>query len=125
MTPSTGEGVEQGQPQIAIAATSGAREELCSGGQKEGRELGLVEEGVWVLTKASNQAGNGRRKELDVGGGAAALAARRWPIPVGVGLGRARGCSEEMEGKARRSWSRGIRMGRHGWPARRSARQSA
>ena len=86
---------------------------------------GWVEEGVWVLTKASNQAGNGRRKELDVGGGAAALAARRWPIPVGVGLGRARGCSEEMEGKARRSWSRGIRMGRHGWPARRSARQSA
>ena len=42
MTPSTGEGVEQGQPQIAIAATSGAREELCSGGEKEGRELGLV-----------------------------------------------------------------------------------
>ena len=67
MTPSTGEGVEQGQPQIAIAATSGAREELCSGGEKEGCELGLVEEGVWVLTKASNQAGNGRRKELDVG----------------------------------------------------------
>jgi len=91
----------------------------------EGRLLGWVEEGVWVLTKASNPAGNGRRKELDVGGGAAALAARRWPIPVGVGLGRARGCSEEMEGKARRSWSRGIRMGRHGWPARRSARQSA
>ena len=78
-----------------------------------------------MLTKASNQAGNGRRKELDVGGGAAALAARRWPIPVRVGLGRARGCSEEMEGKARRSWSHGIRMGRHGWPARRSARQSA
>ena len=52
MTPSTGEGVEQGQPQIAIAATSGAREELCSGGEKEGRELGLVEEGMGVLTAA-------------------------------------------------------------------------
>jgi len=34
VTPSTGEGVEQGQPQTAIAATSGAREELCSGGEK-------------------------------------------------------------------------------------------
>ena len=28
---------------------------------------GWVEEGVWVLTKASNQAENGWRKELDVG----------------------------------------------------------
>ena len=44
---------------------------------------------------------HGKRKELDVGGGASALAARRWPIPVRVGLGRARGCSEEIEGKAR------------------------
>ena len=52
VTPSTGEGVEQGQPQTTIAATSGAREELCSGGEKEGRELGLVEEGMGLLTTA-------------------------------------------------------------------------
>ena len=63
----------------------------------EGRLLGWVEEGVWVLTKASNPAGNGRRKELDVGGGAAALAARRWPIPVGVEHGRACCCAVEVE----------------------------
>ena len=66
VTPSTGEGVEQGQPQTAIAATSGAREELCSGGEKEGRELGLVEEGMGVLTMASNRAGNGWTKGVDI-----------------------------------------------------------
>jgi len=35
----------------------GAREELCSGREKEGRRLGWVEEGVGGLTTASNQWG--------------------------------------------------------------------
>ena len=56
-----------------------------------------------MLTKASNPAGNGRRKELDVGGGAAALAARRWPIPVGVEHGR----------PAAARWRWRMRLGRH------------
>jgi len=87
----------------------------------EGRLLGWVEEGVWVLTKASNPAGNGRRKELDVGGGAAALAARRWPIPVGVEHGRACCCAVEVEDEvgeapAERTGG-GARLGMAGTPA--------
>ena len=46
MTPSTSEGMKGGRPRTAITATMGAREELCSGREKEGRRLGWVEEGV-------------------------------------------------------------------------------
>ena len=53
VTPSTGERVEGGRHQTAIVAASGAREELCSDREKEGRELGRVEEGTGVLTMAS------------------------------------------------------------------------
>ena len=52
MTPSMGEGVEQGQPQIAIVATSGAREELCSGGEKGRARVGAGRGGYGVLTTA-------------------------------------------------------------------------
>jgi hypothetical protein len=53
VTPSTGERVEGGRHQTAIVAASGAREELCSDREKEGRKLGRVEEGTGVLTTAS------------------------------------------------------------------------
>ena len=53
VTPSTGERVEGGRHQTAIVAVSGAREELCFDREKEGRELGRVEEGTGVLTTAS------------------------------------------------------------------------
>ena len=66
VTPNTEEGVERGQPQTAIVATSGAREGPCSDGKREGRELGLVEEGMGVLTMASNRAGNGWTKGVDI-----------------------------------------------------------
>ena len=92
--------------------------EVCSGREMEGRLLGWVEEGVWVLTKASNPAGNGRRKELDVGGGAAALAARRRSIPVRVEHGRACCCAVEVEDEVGEAPAERTGGGRdRGWPA--------
>ena len=41
---------ERGPPGAAMAAAIGARGELGSGRESEGRQLGLVEEGTEVLT---------------------------------------------------------------------------
>ena len=41
---------ERGPPRAAMAMAPGARGELCSGREEEGRGLGRVEEGVGVLT---------------------------------------------------------------------------
>ena len=49
-TPGMGEGVEGGPPRAAMAAAIGARGDLGSGRESEGRQLGLVEEGTKVLT---------------------------------------------------------------------------
>ena len=79
MTPSTGEGVERGQPQTAIVATSGAREELCSAREKGRAWLGLVEEGMGVLTAKPIESwwpDAGDRRAAGASGGAAALVGR-------------------------------------------------
>jgi len=74
---STGGLVEGGRPRTAIDATSGDREELCSSREKKGRQLGLVEEGVEVLTVGVIEPGwldggdrrwQGRIQERKIGG---------------------------------------------------------
>ena len=50
MTPGMGEGVEGGPPRAAMVAAMGACGELGSGREREGCELGLVEEVTGVLT---------------------------------------------------------------------------
>jgi len=44
------EGLEGGPRWAAMVAVPGARGELCSGREEEGRGLGKVEEGVGLLT---------------------------------------------------------------------------
>ena len=66
MTPSTSEGMKGGRPRTAITATMGAREELCSGREKEGRRLGWVEEGVGGgLPRPRISGENGRNERID------------------------------------------------------------
>jgi hypothetical protein len=45
-----GNGVEGCPPRAAMVAALGARGELYSGREREGRRLGMVEDGVEVLT---------------------------------------------------------------------------
>ena len=52
-TSGMGEGVEGGTRRAAVVAVPGARGELCSGREEEGRGLGKVEEGVGLLTVES------------------------------------------------------------------------
>ena len=49
-TPSMRNEGERGPPRAAMAMAPGARGELCSGREEEGRGLGRVEEGTGVLT---------------------------------------------------------------------------
>ena len=56
---------ERGPPRAAMAAATGARGELGSGRESEGRQLGLVEEGTEVLTSRGiglRWAGEGDRR---------------------------------------------------------------
>ena len=50
MTPGRGKRAAGGPPRAAMAAAMGARGELGSGREREGCELGLVEEVTGVLT---------------------------------------------------------------------------
>ena len=50
MTPGRGKRAEGGPPWAAMAAAMGAHGELGSGREREGREMGLVEEVIGVLT---------------------------------------------------------------------------
>jgi len=88
VTPSTGEGVEQGQPQTAIVATSGAREELCSGGEKGRARVGAGRGGYGGAYHGLNQARDSRRKGIDARAeawsGASMVAGRAPLIPGGL-----------------------------------------
>ena len=63
--------MEGGRHQTAIVAASGAREELCSDREKEGRELGRVEEGTGLLTTEEGDRQAGRSFEQSSNGGQA------------------------------------------------------
>jgi len=88
VTPSTGGGVEQGQPQTAIVATSGAREELCSGGEKGRVRVGAGRGGYGGAYHSLNQARDSRRKGIDARAeawsGASMVAGRAPLIPGGL-----------------------------------------
>ena len=111
--------MEGGRPRTAIDATSGDREELCSSREKKGRQLGLVEEGVEVLTEASNRVGNDWGKGVDDGWRRRSSCwSKQWPIRPGnclAGLGEVRWrCGR---GLWRRSQEESKRDGRR-WPER-------
>ena len=61
--------MEGGPRRAAVVAVPGARGELCSGREEEGRGLGKVEEGVGVLTVGGIEPGRlewGDRREGSV-----------------------------------------------------------